>query len=243
MELDAGSAEIVLLAWARHLGFDDEAFSFVSGPAAARTGERLVREDDDAESITFVRLFGRSALVAPAWAVAAAAGLSDDQLSEHSTLLRISREHGGHGLGTSALLFADDLPLFQPGGEVTVSHGHPEAIELEGRCPPDDVNEVHLSKMDHHFTVMDGNEPDRKPVACGAYAEWQGILADMGVLVPPELRRQGLGTLAASIAAHEALASGLTLQWRTALDNRGSMALARRLGFADGGIQTSVLLR
>ncbi|BAS16728.1 hypothetical protein AHiyo8_50310 [Arthrobacter sp. Hiyo8] len=74
--------------------------------------------------------------------------------------------------------------------------------------------------MDHHFTVMDGNEPDRKPVACGAYAEWQGILADMGVLVPPDLRRQGLGTLAASIAAHEALASGLTLQWRTALDNR-----------------------
>ncbi|BAS16729.1 hypothetical protein AHiyo8_50320 [Arthrobacter sp. Hiyo8] len=110
MELDAGSAEIVLLAWARHLGFDDEAFSFVSGSPAARTGERLVREDEDAESITFVRLFGRSALVAPAWAVAAAVELSDDQLSEHSALLRISREHGGHGLGTSALLFADDLP-------------------------------------------------------------------------------------------------------------------------------------
>jgi RimJ/RimL family protein N-acetyltransferase len=61
--------------------------------------------------------------------------------------------------------------------------------------------------------------------------------------VPPELRRQGLGTLAASIAAHEALASGLTLQWRTALDNRGSIALARKLGFVDGGIHTSVLLR
>ena len=243
MELEAGSAEIVLLAWARHLGFDDEAFSFVSGSLAARTGERLVREDDDAESITFVRLFGRSALVGPAWAVAAAVDLPDDELSEHSALLRLSRDHGGHGLGTSALLFADDLPLFQPGGEVTVSHGHPEAVELEGKCPPDDVNEVHLTRMDHHFTVMDGNDSESQPVACAAYAEWEGILADMGVLVPPELRRQGLGTLAASIAAHEALASGLTLQWRTALDNRGSLALARRLGFVDGGIQTSVLLR
>ena len=53
----------------------------------------------------------------------------------------------------------------------------------------------------------------------------------MGVLVAPEWRRRGLGSLAASIAAHEALASGLTLQWRSDVSNKGSLAIARSLGF------------
>ncbi|OFI37437.1 GNAT family N-acetyltransferase [Arthrobacter sp. SW1] len=248
MGFSEGSADIVLLAWARHLGLDDAAFAHVrfslpSDGGGVAGGERLVREDPGATAITFVRLFGHSALTGPAWAIDAAADYDDEELSDHSTLLRLSREHGGHGLGTSALLFADDLPLAQPRGEVTVSHGHPEAIQLEGLCPPDDVNEARLTSMGHCFTVMDGPGHDAAPVACAAYAEWEGILADMGVLVRPELRRQHLGTLATSIAAHEALAAGLTLQWRTALDNRGALALARGLGFADGGTVTSVLLR
>ena len=62
------------------------------------------------------------------------------------------------------------------------------------------------------------------------------------MLVAPEWRRRGLGKLAASIAAHEALAAGLTLQWRSEVSNKGSLALARSLGFSAGGIQTSVLL-
>ena len=238
-----GSADIVLLAWARHLGFDDAAFAHVRFSPESTGSERLVREDDSSDSITFVRLFGHSALLGPAWATEAAAKFSDEELSEHATLLRLSRERGGHGLGTSALLFADDLPLAHPRGEVTVSHGHPEAIELEGMCPPDDANEARLSSMSHCFTVMDDSGGNGSPVACGAYAEWEGILADMGVLVRPDLRRRGLGTLAVSIAAHEALASGLTLQWCTPLDNRGALGLARSLGFADGGTVTSVLLR
>jgi GNAT superfamily N-acetyltransferase len=81
------------------------------------------------------------------------------------------------------------------------------------------------------------------PLACGAYGEWEGLLANMGVLVDPEWRRRGLGSLAASIAAHEALAAGLTLQWRADVSNTGCLALARQLGLSAGGIQTSVHLR
>ena len=58
----------------------------------------------------------------------------------------------------------------------------------------------------------------------------------------PEWRRRGLGSLAASIAAHEALAAGLTVQWRAEVSNTGAVALARKLGFSAGGIQTSVHL-
>ena len=235
MTLEPGSVDIIQLAWARHLGLDDGAF-------AAAAGVRIMRADDTASAVQFVRLFGNSVLVGPQWALDAAVGLSDEELAQHVTLLTITREHGGHGLGAAALFFADDLPLRQPAEELTVSHGHPEAIELEAACPPDDVNEVGLSGLEHRFTILHAGDGPRTSVACGAYTEWEGLLAQMGVLVAPEWRRQGLGSLAASIAAHEALASGLTLQWRSDVSNQGSLAIARSLGFTAGGIQTSVLL-
>jgi GNAT superfamily N-acetyltransferase len=235
MTLEPGSAEIVQLAWDRRLGFDDGAF-------AGAAGRRLTRANDAARSLQFVRLFGSSALVGPQWALDAAGGYTDEELAQHVTLLTITRGHGGHGLGAAALFFADDLPLHQPSEELTVSHGNPEAIELEALCPPDDVNEVGLADLEHRFTIMHVEDGRRTPVACGAYTEWEGILAQLGVLVAPEWRRRGVGTLAASIAAYEALASGLTLQWRADVSNKGSLALARSLGFTAGGIQTSVLL-
>ena len=80
------------------------------------------------------------------------------------------------------------------------------------------------------------------PLACGAYSEWEGLLANMGVLVAPAWRRRGLGTLAASIAAHEALAAGLTLQWKADVSNSGALAMARSIGFTTGGLHAGVLL-
>lgn len=251
MTLDAGSADIIQLAWARHLGLDDAAFAAArkidaetagSGAVELGPGARITRTDESRKSVDFVRLFGASALVGPQWVLDAAAGIADEELAQHVTLLTITRSHGGHGQGAVALLFADELPLLQPSEKLTVSHGNPEAIELESLCPPDDVNEVGLSDLDHRFTIMRDDNGQSVPVACGAYTEWEGILADMGVLVDPDWRRRGLGSLAASIAAHEALASGLTLQWRADVSNKGALAIARSLGFATGGIHTSVLL-
>ncbi|MCO4236110.1 GNAT family N-acetyltransferase [Pseudarthrobacter raffinosi] len=237
MTLDPGSAAIIQLAWARHLGLDDGAFA-----ASLTSGERLVRADDAAGTVEFVRLFGSSALVGPQWVIDAAAGIPDEEMAQHVTLLTLTRSHGGHGLGAAALFFADDLPLRQPSEELTVSHGNPEAIELEGLCPPDDVNEVHLSELGHRYTILHEVDGRRFPVACGAYGEWEGLLAQMGVLVDPEWRRRGLGSVAASIAAHAALAAGLTVQWRAEVSNTGAVALARQLGLSTGGIQTSVHL-
>jgi GNAT superfamily N-acetyltransferase len=237
MSLESHSAAVIQLAWARHLGLDDGAFA-----SALESGERITRADESVRSLEFVRLFGSSALVGPQWALDAAAGISDEEMAQHVTLLTITRSHGGHGQGSAALFFADDLPLLQSAEELTVSHGNPEAIELEGLCPPDDVNEVGLSHLENRYTIMLEENGRKVPVACGAYTEWEGILAHMGVLVAPQWRRRGVGSLAASIAAHEALASGLTLQWRTDVSNKGSLATARSLGFSTGGIQTSVLL-
>ncbi|MDQ6755291.1 MAG: GNAT family N-acetyltransferase [Actinomycetota bacterium] len=230
MRLEDGSTAICLLAWERRLGFPDGTLT------AAR--ERQVRRDDGVAALQFVRLWGRSALVGPGWAADRTEGLSDDELADHSTMLGLTRAHGGHGLGTASLYFADDLPLHQPAARVTVSRGIAELAALESLCPPDDVNEVGLAKLEHRFTVMH----DGGPVACGAYTEWQGILAHLGVLVAPACRGQGLGKLAASIAAHEALAAGLTLQWRADVGNFAANSLARSLGFSWAGTQTAVLL-
>ncbi|MGO4491826.1 GNAT family N-acetyltransferase, partial [Arthrobacter sp. 2YAF22_2] len=96
MTLEPGSAEIIQLAWARRLGFDDGAFG-------AAAGRRLTRADEAARSVQFLRLFGSSALVGPQWALDAAAGYPDEELAQHVTLLTITRRHGGHGLGAAAL--------------------------------------------------------------------------------------------------------------------------------------------
>jgi hypothetical protein len=56
MTLEPGSADIIALAWARHLGFDD-------GDFAAAAGVRLNRADESRRTVDFVRLFGTSALV------------------------------------------------------------------------------------------------------------------------------------------------------------------------------------
>ncbi|MCU1515689.1 MAG: acetyltransferase family protein [Pseudarthrobacter sp.] len=237
MTLDPGSAAIIQLAWARRLGLDDAAFA-----TSLASGERIVRADEAAQTVEFVRLFGSSALVGPQWVIDAAAGIPDQEMAQHVTLLTLTRAHGGYGLGAAALFFADDLPLKQPSDDLTVSHGNPEAIELEGLCPPDDVNEVGLSDLENRYTIVHEEDGRRVPVACGAYSEWEGLLGHLGVLVDPAWRRRGLGSLAASIAAHEALAAGLTIQWRAEVSNTGSLALARKLGLSTGGIQTSVHL-
>ena len=248
MTLEPTSAAIIQLAWARRLRLDDAAFATAADRLASSSadpgdpGNRITLADESARAVQFLRLFGVSALVGPQWALDAAADVPDAELAQHVTLLTLTRTHGGHGLGSSALFFADDLPLNQPSEDLTVSRGNPEAIALEGLCPPDDVNEVGLQALEHRFTIMHPEDQQALPVACGAYAEWEGLLANMGVLVAPAWRRRGVGRLAASIAAHEALAAGLTLQWKADVSNTGALAMARSLGFATGGLHAGVLL-
>ena len=83
MTLEPGSVDIILLAWARRLGLDDGAF-------AAAAGVRITRADDTARAVQFVRLFGNSALVGPQWIIDAAAGIPDEEMAQHVTLLTLT---------------------------------------------------------------------------------------------------------------------------------------------------------
>ncbi|WP_449373876.1 GNAT family N-acetyltransferase [Arthrobacter psychrolactophilus] len=69
------------------------------------------------------------------------------------------------------------------------------------------------------------------------------MLARLGTLVAPESRRQGLGRLATSIAAHEALAAGLIVQWQADINNAPAHALAASMGLSVAGLQTRISLQ
>lgn len=233
INLEPGTISIIQLAWSRLLGFDDGAMA--GGP------DRIYREDNTAPLLTFVSLFGKEALVGPTWALDAAKGLSGAELAQHSTLLSMSRPHGGRGLGEAFLYFCDTLPSFPDDGP-SVSSDPEHAVALERLCPPDDVAEVGLSSMEHNCVLVDESHDPMLLLAGAGYDIWEGILAHLGVLTAPAERRQGYASYAASIAVEESMAAGLIPQWRARTDNIASHRTAISTGFIHAGSQTSVVL-
>ena len=233
INLEPGTISIIQLAWSRMLGFDDDAM--------AGGGDRIYREDNSAPLLTFVSLFGKEALVGPTWALDAAKRLSGAELARHSTLLSMSRPHGGRGLGEAYLYFCDTLPSFPDDGP-PVSSDPEHALALERLCPPDDVAEVGLSDMEHNCVLVDESQEPLLPLAGAGYEIWEGILAHLGVLTAPDERRRGRASYAVSIAVEESMAAGLIPQWRARTDNVASQRTALSTGFVLAGSQTTVVL-
>lgn len=232
MELDAGTTAIVQLAWARLLGLPDSAFGDAAG--------RLIRVDDSARELTFVRIFGVGALRGPAWAVEAAADFSDEELSAHATLLRLTRGRGGHGRGAAILYHAEDFLDIAESTSTVVSLERRHSRQLEASCPPDDIGDVGLSTMESQFVLL--AEDSGTPLAGAGFEVCAGILAQLVALTAPQFRRRGLGGYIAAVALQEAFNEGLIPQWRADVDNVPSRRTAETLGFLETGTQTSVLL-
>jgi GNAT acetyltransferase-like protein len=233
--VETGTRAIVELAWARRLGLPDDALE----PGAAWRVTRV----DDAVAM-FVRLWEHRVLVGPDWLLDLADGVDDSVLTSGSGLLGLTARTPAapvHGrlLGETVLSFTDLYVEHDALATVEVADDPQSVHDLERQCPPDDVTEVGLGAMSDRFVLLD----DRETTTAGSgYEEWEGILAHLGVLVPPALRREGLGTLAGAMASNDALDSGLIPQWRCRPENAASLALARRLGFEAVGTQTTVLL-
>jgi len=186
-----------------------------------------------------VRLFDHVVLVGPDWLHDRAAALDPLTLSEQSALLRCCDGHPARLVGESVLAYTDSYVRAAGLAEVPVSD-EPELMgALEQACPPDDVTEVGLGRMFQALVVLDDAD---SPQAGAGYAEWQGILGQLGVLTPPALRRSGHGRTAASLAVNDALDSGLVPQWRARVGNTASRRLGRSLGLTEVGTQTTVRL-
>jgi hypothetical protein len=233
--VETGTRAIVELAWARRLGLPDDALE-------PGTSWRVTRVDDSVAM--FVSLWEHRVLVGPDWLLDRADGVDDSVLASGSGLLGLAAptpegRPRGRLVGEAVLSFTD-LYLEHDALETVVVADDPQSVhDLERQCPPDDVTEVGLSARTDRFVLLDDREA---PDAGSGYDEWEGILAHVGVLVPPAVRRSGLGTLAGAMATNDALDSGLVPQWRCRPENVAALALARRLGYESVGTQTTVAL-
>ena len=232
--METGTRAIVELAWARRLGLADDALE-------PGTSWRLTRTDDAVAM--FVSLWEHRVLVGPDWLLERAAGVDDAVLASGPGLLGLTAQAGGGApgrlLGSGVLAFTDRYVDHERLESVVVADDPQAVHDLERQCPPDDVTEVGLASMAERFVLLDDREA---PDAGSGYDEWEGILANVGVLVPPALRRGGRGRLAGAMATNDALDSGLVAQWRCRSENVPSLGLARRLGYAVVGTQTTVAL-
>lgn len=228
--MEANTSAIIRLAWARMLGL---AFESLGAPNPGR----ITAVDES--RIMFLSLWNDRVLVGPQWLLERAMPLEDRALQNGSSLLSLAADHGGRLLGQVDLAYRDAY-VDDEGLEELVATDDPEAArDLECGCPPDDVAEVKLAEMSRQLITLD--ELDHTTAGAG-YVEWAGLLAHLGALTPPQLRRSGHGTRATALAVNDALDAGLVPQWRARTGHRAAQAISRRLGFSSVGSQTTVLL-
>lgn len=227
--MDDHQIDILRLAWSRELGLPDHALT--------DQGRRHVRIDEATDRIQFVTIAGASALVGPGWAVHRAQQHDDDELVRTRGLLALAKDHAGRCSGPVELRWAPDFGTHIAVDDPLVSHERDHVVALQGLCPPDDVTEADLTGKSTWYTLVDD---DHRPLASAGYAEWQGIVADMGALTVPAARRRGLGMTAAQLATNDALDAGLIPQWRAHHDNVASRRLAERLAYEELGTHLSI---
>ena len=235
--VEANTQAIVRLAWSRLLGLPDDTLDPAANPV------RVVRSVVPAEA-SVVRLWDTWVVLGPDWFQQRTAELDPAALVHPSTLLRSCDGHPARLVGHAVLGFTDryaepSVPGSVALEDVPVDDAPSAAAALERACPPDDVAEVGLAEMGRLFVTLDDRD---QPTAGAGYDEWQGLLGHLGVLTPPEQRGTGWGTVAAALALNDALDAGLVAQWRARSDNAASRRLARTLGFAEVGEQSTVTL-
>lgn len=228
--MDSHHHDIIRLAWSRRLGLQDSAF---------RTGARHIKIDPNETSVTFVRLGDASALIGPESEVAAVSDRTDDELSSRGFL---GESGTGRSYGPVVLAFAGDIGTEIGRHDPLISHDLAHVLALEALCAPDDVIAADLTRRRSWFTVLSETESAETapPLASAAYLEWEGVLADVGVLTAPEARRQGNAQVVARLATNDAFDEGMIPQWRTATENGISRRLAGRLGYEEWGVFASI---
>lgn len=138
-----------------------------------------------------------------------------------------------------------DLESFQPadaqGARPLTPDDEPALRSFIAACPPDDWRDSAIA-LDHEPII--GLERDGALVAL-ASAPVDGPAAvgvrSVGVVALPAARGSGAGLAVVSALVRRCLATGATLHYQTLRANVPSVAIARRLGFAD--VATSLAVR
>ncbi|GAA4834324.1 hypothetical protein GCM10023354_12370 [Garicola koreensis] len=236
-ELQTHTEQIIMLAWSRILGLDDD------GLQTAQPGIRVDAPDDAANAVTLVQLFGRTVLFGPSEVLAAAREVPDEELALETRLLQVCRSvsAGARAVGEAHLLFCEEPPQVEGSDTVSISFNAEHVHQLTTQSPADDVARSGLEQA--RWTAAVVREDTAQTVAAAGVEVWHQVLGHLGVLTDPQHRGLGLGRFAAAVAAEEAFTDGLIPQWRAAAESPGSLRMAIDLGFARSGHQTTVALR
>ncbi|NLG23529.1 MAG: hypothetical protein GX555_19120, partial [Actinomycetales bacterium] len=142
-----GTEDTIRHAWALLLG---EEGSPLEGLMAG--GDRLVRVQESAETVSFVRLFGQGILSGPPWALDRAADVPDDQLALLPVLMSLTSDHGARPLGAAELSYTDELVEH---ADLPTTQDEAAVATLEAACSDEDVAEVELGRMSHRWVLLD----------------------------------------------------------------------------------------
>ena len=164
--------------------------------------------------------------------------LSEIELLDMSTLLRVLTTFSPEPLGTATIAYADRNTLVSGPG---VGSAHPasskEALELMSGCTQDEQDESGLEQMPVQFALQSS---DGSTAALSGYEVWNSDIAQLGVLTASQKRGQGFGFTVAAAAASAALDADLIPQWRSRIDNEPSQLLGHQLGFVHLGYQLAL---
>lgn len=246
MRLSASSRSVAALAWSRILGLPDQ--SLHAGAMGESSDFTLKPSRQAATRATYLQLVQASALIAPQWFIEACENAPASEIADPRLLVDMARHYGYRDariLSEEAIYLLDEVPQYaQPRVEnpdrVVVSLSREDSQALERQCPADDFIYTHPSARDHQFTAVD--EDESALWSTSAYDVWEGLVADIAVLVSPESRLQGFGKFITGVAAEDALSDGLVPQLRVGMGNAAAMTLAESLGFELSGSVTSVFL-
>lgn len=91
--------------------------------------------------------------------------------------------------------------------------------------------------VEHAWLLCD---EDGRPLAASNLTPFDGVAADVGVVVAADSRGQGHGAIVAAAAVAHAVARHGIARWRALTTNGSSRAIATRLGFEDDCLQIAV---
>lgn len=219
--------DIIRLAWARELGLGD---------SALRPAHTARVDDEHSDRIHVLQLADAAAVVGPRWFTQHTTNEDATSLLEPARLLELTKDHGGRITSHTELAFLADYTDHTPAEQLLISRERSDAMSVAGSCPPDDATVAELNAQDQWFTALGDSH---QPLACAAYREFQGFVADLTVLTDPAHRQRGLACGTVFLAAEDALDAGLIPQLKIPSGHVGGAAIARALDFTVLGMHTT----
>lgn len=208
-------------------------------PLAAFAGEnRSIVPREDLTVVISLLLQNSTVVVCPPILEPILSNLSNDELLDMVTLTNILKSFDPKPIGTANISYADHNTLVTRAGLVKAHQsGLDEISNILNECSDLEQLESGLGKMPFHFSV---ESPSGESVSLSGYEDWNGEIAQLGVLTIPKERGRGFGFIVASAAAFASLEHNLIPQWRSRVDNIPSKQLGLQLGFHQLGMQLAL---